>query len=73
MLLEKYPEYQDRLCILPSQLGVSPDDVVKYNIRPRSILELALLWSRTALIVVVFPMVLMNVYYRGIVSKLPTA
>ena len=31
--LEKYPEFQDRLCVLPSQLGVSPDDVVKYRLR----------------------------------------
>ena len=47
--LEKYPEFQDRLCALPSQLGVSPDDVVKYRLRSRTIVELAILWSRTAL------------------------
>ena len=60
VLLEKYPDYQERLCILPSQLGISPDDVVKYRIRPRGIMEFAILWSRTALIVIVFALLLMN-------------
>jgi hypothetical protein len=68
--LEKYPELQDRLCILPSQLGVSPDDVVKYRLRGRTIVELVILWSRTALIVIAFAMVLLNVYYRTLVDTL---
>jgi hypothetical protein len=68
--LEKYPEFQDRLCVLPSQLGVSPDDVVKYRLRPRSIVELTLLWSRTALITGLFAIALLNVYYRAIVPRL---
>ena len=73
MALEKYPEFQDRLCVLPSQLGVSPDDVVKYRLRPRTIVELAILWSRTALITLAFAMVLLNVYYRVLVNRLPRA
>ena len=71
--LEKYPEFQDRLCILPSQLGVSPDDVVKYRLRSRTIVELAILWSRTALLTLAFAMVLLNVYYRLLVNRLPAA
>ena len=71
--LEKYPEFQDRLCALPSQLGVSPDDVVKYRLRSRTIVELAILWSRTALLTLVFTMVLLNVYYRLLVDRLPRA
>jgi hypothetical protein len=69
--LEKYPEFQDRLCVLPTSLGVSPDDVVKYRLRDRTIVEWALVWSRTALITGLFAMVLLNVYYRLLVDRLP--
>jgi hypothetical protein len=68
--LEKYPEFQDRLCVLPSRLGVSPDDIVKYRLRDRTIVELAILWSRTTLITLAFAMVLLNVYYRLLVTTL---
>ena len=71
--LEKYPELQDRLCVLPSQLGVSPDDVVKYRLRNRTIVEFVILWSRTALIRLAFAMVLLNVHYRLLLDRLPTA
>jgi hypothetical protein len=71
--LEKYPEFHDRLCVLPSQLGVAPDDVVKYRLRARTIVEWTMLWSRTALITGVFAMVLLNVYYRLLVARLPAA
>jgi hypothetical protein len=69
--LEKYPEFQDRLCVLPSQLGVSPDDVVKYHLRARTIMEWTILWSRTAIITGLFAMVLLNLYYRLLVDSLP--
>jgi hypothetical protein len=71
--LEKYPEFQDRLCVIPSQFGVSPDDVVKYRLRDRTIVELVILWGRTASITLVFAMMLLNVYYRLIVNRLPPA
>ena len=69
--LEKYPEFQDRLCVLPSQLGVSPDDVVKYHLRARTMMEWTILWSRTAIITGLFAMVLLNLYYRLLVDSLP--
>ena len=68
--IEKYPEFQDRLCVLPSQLGVSPDDVVSYRLRPRTISEWTLLWSRTALITGLFAIALLNVFYRLIADRL---
>jgi hypothetical protein len=68
--LQKYPEFQDRLCVIPSQLGVSPDDVITYRLRPRSIVEWTMLWSRTALITGLFAMALLNVYYRVLVNRL---
>jgi hypothetical protein len=68
--LEKYPDFQDRLCVLPSQLGVSPDDVVTYRLRPRTIAEWAIIWSRTALITGLFAMALLNIYYRLLVPRL---
>jgi hypothetical protein len=71
VVLEKYPEFQDRMCILPSQLGISPDDVVKYQIRPRTVVETALLWSRTAIVTILVAAALLNVYYRLIVSAMP--
>lgn len=73
MVLEKYPEFEDRLCILPSQLGLSPDDVVKYRIRPRTVVETALLWSRTAIVTILVAAALLNVYYRLIVGAIPAA
>jgi hypothetical protein len=71
--LEKYPEFQDRMCILPSQFGVNPDDVVKYRLRPRTIVEWAMLWSGTVAITGLFAMALLNVYYRLLVNRLPMA
>jgi hypothetical protein len=68
--LEKYPEFQDRVCVLPSQLGVSPDDVVMYRLRARTFVEWTILWSRTAAITGLFAMVLLNVYYRLIADRL---
>jgi hypothetical protein len=68
--LEKYPEFQDRLCVLPVSLGVSPDDVVTYRLRPRTIVEWTILWSRTVLITGLFAVALMNVYYRLIADRL---
>ncbi len=68
--LEKYPEFQDRLCVLPVSLGVSPDDVVTYRLRARTIVEWTILWSRTALITGLFAMALLNVYYRLLVPRL---
>jgi hypothetical protein len=69
--LEKYPEFQDRVCILPTSLGVSPDDVLRYRLRKRTIVEWAMIWSRTALITGLFAIVLLNVYYRLLVDRLP--
>jgi hypothetical protein len=68
--LEKYPEFQDRLCVLPVSLGVSPADVVTYRLRVRTIVEWTILWSRTALITGLFAMALLNVYYRLIADRL---
>jgi hypothetical protein len=68
--IEQYPEFQDRLCVLPSQLGVSPDDVVSYRLRPRTLSEWTMLWSRTAFITGLFAVALLNVYYRLIVDRL---
>ena len=73
MVLEKYPEYQDRLCVLSSQIDANPDDIVKYELKPRSILGQAGLWLRTMLIAAVFAIAGMNLYYRLLVNRLPSA
>jgi hypothetical protein len=52
---------------------VSPDDVVTYRLRARTIVEWTILWSRTALITGLFAMALLNVYYRLIADRLSEA
>jgi len=71
VVLQKYPELEDRLCVLPSQLGISPDDVVKYRLRPRTVVEWTMLWARTALVTMLVAVALLNVYYRLLVNRLP--
>jgi hypothetical protein len=68
--LEKYPEFRDRLCVLPTALGVSADEVVRYRLRPRTIVESTILWFRTAVITGLFAIVLLNLYYRLLVDRL---
>jgi hypothetical protein len=55
--------------VLSSQFGVDPNDVVKYRLRPRSIVEWTMLWSRTAAIVGLCAIALLNVYYRLLVNR----
>jgi hypothetical protein len=73
MVLEKYPEYQDRVCLLSSQIAADPDDIVKYEVKPRSLLGQAGLWLRTLAITALFAMALMNLYYRLLVNRLASA
>jgi hypothetical protein len=49
---------------------VSPDAVVKYRLRSRTIVEWTLVWSRTTLITGIFAMALLNLYYRLLVPRL---
>jgi len=56
--------------VLPVLVGVSPDDVVTYRLRARTMVKWTMLWLRTALITGLFAMALLNVYYRLIAGRL---
>jgi hypothetical protein len=70
MVLQKHPEYADRVCMLSVRLDAAANEVIKYDLRPRSVLGHAALWLRTLLITAVFAAGCLNVYYRLIVGRL---
>ncbi len=73
VVLQKYPEYAERLCLLSHRLDASADQVIKYELRPRTLAGHATLWSRTLLLTILFAAICLNVYYRLIVSQLSPA
>jgi hypothetical protein len=68
MVLQKYPEFADRVCVLSVRFDAPASDVIKYELKPRTIVGHALLWSRTLLLAAVFAALCLNVYYRFIVG-----
>jgi hypothetical protein len=68
MVLEKYPEFADRVCVLSVRFDAPASDVIKYQLKPRTLLGHALLWLRTLLLAAVFAAICLNVYYRLIVG-----
>jgi len=69
-VLEKYPEYADRVCVLSVRFDATATDVIKYELKPRSLLAHARLWLRTLLLAGVFAALCLNAYYRLIVERL---
>jgi len=69
MVLEKYPEFADRVCVLSVRFDAPASDVIKYELKPRTLAGHALLWLRTLLIAGAFAVVCLNVYYRLIVGR----
>jgi hypothetical protein len=70
MVLEKHPEFADRVCMLSVRFDASASDVIKYEVKPRTLGALALLWLRTLSIAGAFAVGCLNVYYRLIVEQL---
>jgi len=70
MVLEKYPEFADRVCVLSVRFDAEAGDVIKYELKPRTLVGHALLWLRTLLIAGAFAFVCLNIYYRLIVERL---
>lgn len=68
-VLEKYPDYVDRLCMLSSRLDAGPGEVVKYEFKPRSPRGWAVFGLSTLLPTAVFALACLNVYYRVIVRR----
>jgi hypothetical protein len=69
MVLQKYPEFADRVCVLSVRFDAPASDVIKYELKPRTLGGHALLWSRTLLLAAVFAALFLNVYYRLIVGR----
>jgi hypothetical protein len=38
MVLEKYPEFADRVCVLSVRFDAPASDVIKYQLKPRTLL-----------------------------------
>lgn len=70
MVLEKYPEFADRVCVLSVRFDAPASDVIKYVLKPRTIVGHAILWSRTLLVAILFAAICLNVYFRLIVGPL---
>jgi hypothetical protein len=66
-VLEKHPDYRDKLCALPAWMDVTPHDIIKYEMKPLPAFRTSvLLWS--ALTVASVVMLLLNLYYRVVVA-----
>jgi hypothetical protein len=66
LVLEKHPDYRDRLCALPPWMDATAHDIIKYQLKPlppfRASVVLCSVLSVTAFVVVV-----LNIYYRLLV------
>lgn len=70
VVLEKHPDYADRVCMLSSRLDAGPGEVVMYEFKPRSPQDWALFGLGALLPTAVFALACLNVYYRVIVGRL---
>lgn len=72
-VLQKYPEYADRICVLSVRFDASASDIIKYDLKPRSLVGDAVLWLRTLILTAVFAAACLNVYYRLIIGRLASS
>jgi hypothetical protein len=73
MFLEKYPEYTDRVCVLSVRFDAPATDIIKYELKPLSVLVHSVRsWLATLLLTAAFALVCLNVYYRVVVGYLVT-
>jgi hypothetical protein len=70
-VLEKRPEYANRRCMLSSRLDASPDEIIKYDLIPRTLVTQGARWVGALLATFAATLLLLNVYYRGVVPTLP--
>ena len=70
VVVAKHPEYQERLCVLPTFVGAGPDAIIKYEMKPRSALArhaAPALWA--AVLAIAIATALLNLYYRVVVGR----
>jgi hypothetical protein len=69
-VLERHPDYTGRVCDLSVRLDAAANEVIKYELKPRSLLGHAFLWLRTLLLTAGFAAICLNGYYRLILPQL---
>jgi hypothetical protein len=73
-VIDRHPEYRDKLCILPAWIDATPHEIVKYELKPRvAVMPQPSVWPWAALITGVFAIAALNVYYRLLVSQFTSA
>jgi hypothetical protein len=71
MFLEKYPQYTDRVCVLSVRFDAPATDIIKYELKPASVLMHSVRsWLVTLLLTASFALICLNVYYRVIIGYL---
>lgn len=68
--LQKYPQYADRVCVLSVRFDATASDIIKYELKPRSLLAHVFLWLRTLTLTAMFALVCLNVYYRLFIARI---
>jgi hypothetical protein len=67
--LEKYPEMRDRLCTLPYQIDATPAGIIKYELKPRTVIMAVAMWLLSLLVTGAFAIGSANLYYRVLVDR----
>jgi hypothetical protein len=74
MVLERHPQYRDRICVLPAWIDATPQQIVKYEIASAAATAFDPEgWMRAAIAAAVFSFVALNLYYRVIVAQMVPA
>jgi hypothetical protein len=71
VVLQKYPQYRDRICVVSIRVDAVAADIVKYELKTRSLAGRAGLWLLAMGATGLFALGLLNAYYRGVVPCLP--
>jgi hypothetical protein len=73
-VLEKHPQYREKVCVLPAWIDATPLEIVKYEVTSPAIAALdPQAWLPAVIAASVFSFVALNVYYRLLVVQLAPA
>lgn len=73
-VIDRHPEYRDKLCILPAWIDATPHEIVKYELKPRvAVMPRPSVWPWAALITAVVAVAALNVYYRLLTFQFKSA
>ena len=71
--IEKHPEMRDQICALSYKIDATAETIIKYELRPRTLVASAALWLLTLAVTSAFGLGAMNLYYRVLVDRLASA